>query len=160
MKKFIAIIIAITLCLAFAGCANTTENTTPTENDIPTTTATKNNSSIPNAKEFPEVEWPTFGIITKVPAIDWSNHGAILIDSETGFWGQVGYSTVDNFTGYVKACQKAGYTEDYYSVPGYFYYGADSEGRAVQLTYNQYDHYIAIQVTIDAASWNHWWAKE
>ena len=44
-------------------------------------------------------------------------------------------------------------------MPGYFYYGEDSDGRAVQLTYDQYDHYIAIQVTGDAAGWTKWWVN-
>lgn len=115
---------------------------------------------IPNAKEFPEFEWPTFGAATKVPTPDWSNYGEILIDSEIGFWGQVGYTTLDDYDTYVKACQEAGYIEDYYSVSGYFYYGANADGYAVQLTYNQYDHYLAIQVTAYASEWDKWWVEE
>lgn len=115
---------------------------------------------VPNAKEFPEFEWPTFGAATKVPTPDWSHYGDILIDSEIGFWGQVGYTTLDDYTVYVKACQEAGYTEDYYSVSGYFYYGANEDGYAVQLTYNQYDHYLAVQVTAYASEWDKWWVEE
>lgn len=156
MKKFIFVIILI-LCLAISGCCKqpSSENT-----DISESTSAESSTEIPNAKEFPEIAWPTFGIATKIPTPDWSNHGEILADSEVLFWSQIGYSTLDNFNNYVKACQDAGYTEDYYSMPSYFYYGADSEGRAIQLTYNQLDHYIAIQVTIDASEWSKWWVKE
>lgn len=172
MKKFTAIIAALSLCLAFAGCANASTDipteaptTKVIETTIPETTAAATEPKetlpdIPNAKEFPEIEWPTFGAATKIPVPDWSNHGEILIDSETGFWGQIGYTTLDDYTAYVKACQELGYIEDYYNVAGYMYYGANADGYAVQLTYNQYDHYVAIQVTHDAASWNKWWLDE
>lgn len=184
MKKFTAIIVVLSLCLAFAGCtAAIGSASTPTDistdtdtatneftiiipettetTEAPTTVSTEETlPDIPNAKEFPEIEWPTFGAATKIPTPDWSNHGEILIDSETGFWGQIGYSTLDNYTAYVKACQEAGYIEDYYNVAGYMYYGANTDGYAVQLTYNQYEHYVAIQVTHDAASWNKWWVEE
>ena len=173
MKKFISVILILVLCFAIVGCskqvnAETTEaigaptnaTTEPATIEPTTVPTTESSIDIPNAKEFPEITWPTFGIVTKVPTPDWSTCGEILVDSEMLFWGQVGYSTVDDFNAYVKACQDAGYIEDYYSLPGYFYYGADSEGRAVQLTYNEYDHYVAIQVTINAAEWNKWWVEE
>lgn len=180
MKKFIAIIATVILCLAFTGCTinigvpsasndissdtdtatneftitipETTEATTvPTEETLP---------DIPNAKEFPEMEWPTFGAATKIPSPDWSSHGQILIDSETSFWGEIGYSTLEDYTAYVKACQEMGYIEDYYNVAGYMYYGANADDYAVQLTYNQYDHYVSIQVTAFASEWNKWWVEE
>ena len=155
MKKFIIVTIILVLCFAVAECGKETN----VETQSATETATEPVTEIPGAKEFPEMSWPTFGIATKVPTPDWSNHGEILTDSEMLFWCQLGNSTVEKFNDYVKACQDKGYTENYYSTPGYFYYGEDSEGRAVQLTYDQYDHYIAIQVTGDAAGWTKWWVK-
>lgn len=153
MKKFVAIIAIMAVCLSFIACDRT--STSPTE--AATEPATE---SLPNAKEFPEITWPTFGAATKIPTPDWSSNGKILADSETTLWVQVGYSTLDDFNNYVKACQDAGYTEDYYNVPGYIYYGADSDNYAVLLTYNEYDHYIAIQVTANAAEWDKWWAEK
>ena len=151
MKKFILMAIVIILCFTVAGCGKKTNM----EDQATTEPVTE----IPGAKEFPEMSWPTFGIATKVPTPDWSNHGEILADSEMLFWCQLGNSTVEKFNDYVKACQDDGYTNNYYSMPGYFYYGEDSDGRAVQLTYDQYDHYIAIQVTGDAAGWTKWWVN-
>lgn len=147
MKKFTYVIIAILICTFFAGCTI----------DVEISKTGNTNRNIPNAKEFPEIDWPTFGIITKVPTINWSNRGRILADSETLFWGEVGYSTLEDYTSYVEKCQNAGYTENSYNDVGYMYYGEDSEGRAVQVTYNQYSHYIAIQVTHNAETWNKWW---
>lgn len=155
MKKFTAMIAIIIVCLVFAGCANDVSSAAV----IPETTkATEETfSDVPGAKEFPEIDWPTFGAATKIPVPDWSTWGTILIDSETSFWVQIGYSTLDNYNAYVEACKEMGYVEDYYNVAGYMYYGANADGYAVQLTYNKYDHYVAIQVTHDAASWNKYW---
>lgn len=86
-----------------------------------------------DAKKFPEMIWSTF------------------------LSAQVGYSTVDEFNDYVEVCQDAGYTNDCYSEPGYFYYGADSDGYAIQLTYDQCNHYITILATDDPDMWNKWW---
>ena len=61
------------------------------------------------------------------------------------------------FNDYVKICQDAGYTNDCYSEPGYFYYGADSDGYAIQLTYDQCNHYITILATDNPDMWNKWW---
>lgn len=169
MKKFTIAAIILSICLMFAGCtaasndisteAPTSETTETTETSIPEETE-GSLSEIPNAKEFPEIEWPTFGAATKIPTPEWSNCGSILIDSETHLWVQVGYSTLDDYNAYVKACQEMGYTEDYYNVAGYMYYGANTDDYGVQLTYNQTDHYIAIQVTACASEWDKWWEEE
>lgn len=166
MKKIIAItMMAMMILCIFAGCSeNKTEANTPEENPEVTEPVeeTPNDpaSDIPNAKGFPEMSWPTFGAATKIPAPDWSSNGEILVDSEITFWVQVGYSTVDNYNDYMKACQEAGFTKDYYSIANYMYYGANSDGYAIQLTYNEYDHYIAIQVTANAADWDKWWLED
>lgn len=158
MKKFTTMIAIIIVCLVFAGCTSDVSSAAV----IPETTkATEETfSDIPGAKEFHEIDWPTFGAATKIPVPDWSTWGTILIDSETSFWVQIGYSTLDNYNAYVEACKEMGYVEDYYNVAGYMYYGANADGYAVQLTYNEYDHYVGIQVTHDAASWNKYWLDE
>lgn len=180
MKKLSIIVFILSICLLFASCTfsigigsevdtvdqpenkvvEENEESIPLEPEPNVEVEVETPPDVPNAKEFPEFEWPTFGAATKVPAPDWSNYGEILIDSEIGFWGQVGYTTLDDYDVYVKACQEAGYIEDYYSVAGYFYYGANADGYAVQLTYNQYDHYLAIQVTAYASEWDKWWVEE
>lgn len=171
MKKFtIANIIAITLatCLLFAGCTITIDSKSAdisTESEVSEpiseeVTAEETIPDIPGAKDFDTFEWPTFGAVTRIPVADWSDRGLILADSENTFWVQVGYSTQDNYDDYVKACQDAGFTEDYYNVAGYMYYGANADGYFVQLTYNEYDHYVAIQTGNVDAGWNKWWEEE
>lgn len=172
MKKFtiintVALILAT--CLLFAGCTITI-NSKPDDasNESEVTESVQEESiveeetipDIPGAKEFDTFEWPTFGAVTRIPVADWSNRGLILCDSENSFWVQVGYSTKDNYDNYVKACQDAGFTEDYYNIAGYMYYGANADGYFVQLTYNEYDHYIAIQTGSVDAGWNKWWEEE
>lgn len=91
------------------------------------------------------------------PATESDIKGLPEMSWRTFLSAQVGYSTVDEFNDYVKACQDAGYTNNCYSEPGYFYYGTDSDGYAVQLTYNQCDHYITILATDVPDVWNKWW---
>lgn len=150
MKKLVIVSIILCLVMSFVGCTNSvidifTESTTPI---------------IQNDKEFPEIEWPTFGAATKIPIPTWSNYGEILVDSETEFWCQIRYSTLDDYENYVNACQEAGYIDDQYNDDGYMYYGSNDDNYGVQLTYNKYDHYVAIQVTNDSYNWDKWWEEE
>lgn len=157
--KIIITTIIATVCIGvFGGCSNNDiEETASESSDI--LTETEVTSDIPGAKEYDEIEWPSFGVVEKVPVPTWSNRGEILVDSELLHWSEVGYSTVDDFNDYVKACQEYGFTEHYYNKPGYMYYGENADGYAVQLTYNQYDHYVSIQITNNAAEWNKWWEE-
>lgn len=159
MKKNIAIILMTLLLLVFFTACSETDKV---DTDIPTeetTETTESPTNIPAAKEFPEIAWPTFGAATKVPIPEWSTHGEILIDSETDFWAQVGYSTQKNYDDYMKVCQEIGFKENYYNMDGYMYYGENTDGYAVQLTYNKDDRYIAIQVTANADEWDKWWKE-
>lgn len=167
MKKITVAVIVLFITLLFTGCTFTIGSgsrgssvKTNTEESEMNKAETETPPDIPDAKEFPEFEWPTFGASTKVPAPEWSNYGEILVDSEITFWGQVGYTTLEDYNAYVKACQDAGYIEDYYNVAGYIYYGANADGYGVQLTYNQYEHYMAIQVTAYASEWDKWWVED
>ena len=170
MKKNIIIAIALIICMTFAGCTAYTgsagmQDTNTVEESISENTETGGsseeiNNDIPDATYFDIFEWPSFGASTKIPSVDWSDRGKILADSENTFWAQVGYSTKENYEEYVKDCQEMGYTENYYNVAGYMYYGKNADGYAVQLTYNQYEHYIAIQVTSNVSEWNKWWIDE
>lgn len=169
MKKFTIAAIILSISLMFAGCTITIDSKSAdisTESEVTESvleesiTEEESIPDIPGAKEFDTFEWPTFGAVTRIPVADWSDRGMILADSENTFWVQVGYSTQDNYNEYVKACQEAGFTEDYYNVAGYMYYGANTDGYFVQLTYNEYDHYVAIQTGNVDAGWNKWWEEE
>ena len=167
MKNFTIFAIIIVMLFVFTGCSITfnygkesKETKEPKETTIEESIESPTESDIPDTKEFEYMEWPTFGAATKVPTPDWSDRGTILIDSETDFWAEIGYSTLEDYTNYVKLCQDAGYIIDYYNVANYMYYGADDNGYAVQLVFNQYDNYVSIQVTADATSWNRYWEDE
>lgn len=161
MKKLIAITIILSICLTFVGCTVTnSENATDISKEtveVTTNITEEFVSDIPNAKKFDEMAWPTFGLATEIPIPEWSNCGEILVDGETTFWAQIGYSTLDDFNDYITVCQDAGFTEDCCRVSEYLYYGANADGHAVQLTYNQFKHYIAIQATTDADGWDKYW---
>lgn len=172
MKKFTIAGVILSVCLMFVGCTITINSKTDdVSNESEVTESVQEETiveeeteeaipDIPGAKAFDTFEWPTFGAVTRIPVADWSNRGLILCDSENTFWVQVGYSTKDNYDNYVKACRDAGFTEDYYSVAGYIYYGANTDGYFVQATYNQYDHYVAIQTGNVDAGWSKWWEEE
>lgn len=117
-------------------------------------------STIPDATDFPEIEWPTFGFATRLPTPDWSNRGEIVYSTERDIHIHIGYSTLEDFENYVEACKELGYTENTYSVPGITYYGENAEGNAAHLHYNQYEHYVTIIGKLDGASYFKYWLKE
>lgn len=149
MRKTNLIVTILVICaILLTGCNTTKEPAGPAEVDI---------SKFPDAHEYEKYEWPTFGITEKIPTPMWSNRGEIYWDTADSFCCEVGYSTQGNYDSYVKECQGAGYTENYYSIPGSLYYATDSEGCAVLLTYAKYDASVQIQVTTNPESWNRPW---
>lgn len=149
MRKTNLIIAVLMICaLVLAGCSTAKEPAKPVEVDI---------SQFPDASEYDEYEWPAFGITQKIPTPMWSNRGEIYWDMENSFCCDVGYSTKENYNSYVKECQDAGYTENYYSVPGSLYYATNSEGYAVLLIYSDYGEYVEIQATSNPETWNRPW---
>lgn len=179
MKKFTIAAIILSVCLMFVGCTTSIESELTTvpidiseeESIVEETLVEAEESEIsvedtfPDAKEFPEIEWPTFGAATKVPTPTWSNRGEFLgtSESESYLWVQVGYSSLNDFSNYIKLCQDWGYTENAYIdydclTP--IYYGEDESGCAIQLTYNTFDYYMAIQYTADTSDWSKWWEEE
>lgn len=185
MRKFTIAGVILSVCLAFAGCTPTAEtepNTAPIdiseESIVEETLVEENDSEVTveenetpvddmfaDAKEFPEIEWPTMGAATKVPTPEWSNYGNFLgtTNSNTYLWVEIGYSTLNDFSDYIELCQDFGYVNDVYVdydclTP--IYYGEDETGAAVQLTYNPMKYYLAIQYTDDGASWSKWWEED
>ena len=163
MKKFITIIVVAVMCMGLFGCATNKTDVDAT----PTTVATEpaapaevDISQFPDAEEFEVYEWPSFGPAASLPTPMWSNRGKILLDSEDMFVCDVGYATVEDFNDYVKACQEAGFTTNYFSVPGEGYYGENSEGRAILVAYSEYWYYVEIQSSFDTSNWNKWWENE
>lgn len=147
-KTNLIVAILVIFAITLTGCGVTKEPAEPAEVDI---------SQFPDASEYDEYEWPRFGIAKKIPTPMWSNRGEIYWDMEDSFCCDVGYSTQENYNKYVKECQDAGYTENYYSVPGMMYYATNSEGNAVLLVYSSYGEYVEIQVTSNPETWNRPW---
>lgn len=199
MKKFIAIIIILSICFAFAGCVkrmtpedylkqiesmNNKINEENEQNSISTESSNEKPSetyveeieeeepienslghadlSIPNAKEYDVITWPTFGIVTKIPMPTWSDRGCFYGSetSEVTFWCNIGYTTLDDYRGYVKDLQDYGYVINVHEDPDYMFWGENEEGYGVQLTYIPWSYYMAIQVTNDPASWGAWWDED
>lgn len=183
MKKFAIFAVIFAMLMAFAGCTiiigddtskETTEATTeattepevttepeigsPTEEELIEETAEpESDSDMPNAAYYDEMDWPIIGAATKIPTPDWSTRGGIYVDSESEFWADIGYSTSDDYNKYVRACQEAGFINDYYNMPGYMYYGVNDEGYAVLITNNEYSNIIGVQVTSDPSNWDRYW---
>lgn len=163
-KLLITVIITTLLTGASTGCEKqqkdkTSKQTQVAEEQVEETNNDEYVTDIPNAKEFPEIEWPTFGIVTKIPEPTWSNHGEILTDSELNHWSEIGYATVNDFEEYVNACQDSGFTVNSYYEKGYMYYAENEDGEVLQLTYNQYDHYVGIILDNDVSGWSKWWEE-
>ena len=189
MNKFVTFAIALILCLALVACANDnvsdTESLNGTEKDLEensaftaltpeetsdTQTESKDSvelslgqadTSIPDAKEYDVITWPAFGIATKIPMPTWSDRGVFYGSetSETQFWAEIGYTTLDDYNSYIKACQDYGYIKNAYEDPDYMYWGENEDGYGIQLTYIPWSRYVGIQVTSNAAEWNKSWEE-
>lgn len=147
-KTNLIVAILVIFVIALTGCGVAKGPAGPAEVDI---------SQFPDAYEYDVYEWPKFGITEKIPTPMWSNRGEIYWDSGDSFCCEVGYSTQENYGSYVKACQDAGYTENYYSIPGGLYYATNSEGNAVLLIYDDYSYSLQIQTTSNPETWNRPW---
>lgn len=119
------------------------------------------NLSIPDAKEYDIFTWPENGIVTKIPTPTWPDRG-VFYGSETSevtFWAEIGYTTLDNYNEYIKACKEMGYDLNVYEDPGYTFWGENEEGYGVQLIYVPWSRYMGVQVTNSASTWEHWWEE-
>lgn len=145
MKKFIVIFVILAICVSMFGCAARIDPKAPAEVDI---------SQFPDAKEFDVFEWPNTGLGAKLPVPMWSNRGHIFLDSENTVWTQIGYSTLDDYNDYLKACQDAGFTLNYFSLPDNMYYGENEEGCAILIIYSDYEYFIDVKIATDADTLN------
>lgn len=173
MKKFIGIIVAISLIFALSACTKNDDSVKPS--DVETTIGTEATeiieeteepttneidiSKFPDADEYDEFEWPSFGVTENIPVPTWSNRGEVYFDTSETFCGEVGYTTLDDYNSYVKQCQADGYVENYYSAPGYLYYAENADGCAVLLMYDDSGEYMQIQVTTNPESWSRPWME-
>lgn len=180
MKKIISIALILVLCLSFIGCSKKEEATNDISTKMPEETSDDNveavkeileskkptNSnlnpadlSIPDAIEYDVISWPVFGIATKIPIPTWSDRGCFYSSetSETMLWANIGYTTLDDYRGYVKALEDYGYNLNIHETKDYLFWGENEEGYGVQLTYVSWSRYMAIQVTSNAADWDVWW---
>lgn len=114
-------------------------------------------------REYPEFEWPTLGIATKIPVPDWSANGVVYINSENRIWVYVGYATYDIFEDYTEECKQLGYTEELYFkssglVP--FFYAENEKGHAIKVSYITTDHTLSIDASCDASDYQKDWLEE
>ena len=123
-------------------------------------TAASNAIEMPDADEYPEVEWPTYGFATKLPTPDWSNNGEIFSNLEAYTRFVVGYTTLDDFENYTEACKKLGYTitgDSSDDVKGYRYYAENDKGYGVLLQYEQMYCELFVTARADTDNWSKSW---
>lgn len=101
MKKFAMFIVSLAMVFSLAACGTSS-------NEV-------NVNKFPDAAEYQEFTWPTFGLASKLPTPSWSNRGEIGIDSAYAFSADIGYTTAADYDAYIKACYDLGYTEDYFT---------------------------------------------
>lgn len=155
MKKVLALLLALALCLSLCACG-TKETPSKTMQQTQTDGA---NASIPDAIEYDVISWPTSGAVTKIPIPSWSNRGKFFSSetSETNFWAEVGYTTLDDYRNYIEACKQARFVNDMHEENDSLFWAVNEEGYGVQLTYISWGKYLGVQVTSDAASWSKYW---
>ena len=170
MKKFINVIIALSIFFAFTGCTTKNDISTSASSSYENTTKSTEleesslehaDTFIPDAKEYDVIIWPTFGIATKIPMPTWSDRGVFYSSetSETLLWAEIGYTTIDDYRNYVEACKAYGYDKNIHEEIDSVYYAENEEGYAVDLLYVPWSKYIGIQATSNAEGWSSWWEE-
>lgn len=160
MKKItIAMLILLSVTACFTGCD---ANQVSTKSTDETQAATTDWGEWKPA-EYPEYEWPKYGIATKLPTPDWSNNGAIYIGSENRIWIYVGYATFDIFEEYAKQCEDLGFNKNTYMsrnglVP--YFYAENEKGYAVKVSYITTDHTLSIDASYDSSDYTKDWLEE
>ena len=159
MKRFLTVLISLTLCLMFIGCTPGRAKGGTAQSKTNEPSFGPADLSIPDAEEFDVIAWPTFGIASKIPMPTWSDRGRFYSseNSETTLWVDIGYTTLDDYRNYVKALQDYGYVLNVHEETDYMFWGENEEGYGVQLTYTSWSRYMGLQVTSNAADWNGWW---
>lgn len=168
MKKFIIImftLLFITTC--FAGCSSNQMLSKPMDETTSANEASETSTAIDWGEwepvEYPEYEWPKYGIAVKLPTPDWSNNGVIYIGSENRIWIYVGYSTFDIFENYVKQCKDFGFNVNTYMkrsglVP--FFYAENENGYAVEVHYITTEHTLSVDASYDSSDYTKDWLEE
>lgn len=101
MKKLVMLVCSLAMVFSLVACG-------APSNEV-------NVKKFPNAVEYQEFSWPTFGLASKLPTPSWSNRGEVGVDSAYAFSADIGYTTIDDYDTYIKACYDLGYTEDYFT---------------------------------------------
>lgn len=145
MKKLFSI--GLTLCLIVAmlcGCESNTSNTASVtkldEVDI---------SQFPDAEDYDEYYWPTFGVASEIPVPTWSNRGWIDYDEEDHFRCYVGYTTPDDFHNYITELQNFGFTLNYFNDGEWRFYAETEDGLGILLYYWEKDSHMCLEVARD-----------
>lgn len=159
MKKTIIFATTIAIILSFAGCGTRATKETVAETTIVTTTATEpigaptetmTETTEPvetTAEEtIGEFYWPTFGIVERLPKVDWTTRGQIYVDSPDSFYCDIYDTDLKIFGDYVSACQELGYVNEYYNIPGSAYYGIDDDGYTLTVAYYKDDNRMSISL--------------
>lgn len=118
MKKLIAMITAIIICGAAAGCGNVmhevetdTEIDTESEETNIQTTVETSTASTTATLEYPEFIWPGFGISEVIPQPEWITNGIIEYDMTNMFSMNAAPITYTQYKEYIKLCYEAGFTD-------------------------------------------------
>lgn len=84
-------------------------------------------------EEMNELEWPNFGLSTKVPKPK-SNYGKIYRDNDESFIVHIGNTSFDEYNEYVKECENKGFIENR-SKSEKSYSGTNTDGYEIHLMY-------------------------
>jgi len=96
-------------------------------------------------EQLGEIEWPTTGIATKLPSLEFSS-GKIFADRSDYFSVLVGETTLEEYRTYVSACEDKGFIRDY-SKEEKSYIAKDETGE--HKIYVYYEGNNRVKVTIE-----------
>lgn len=166
MKKCVAMtLLVMTICAIFSGCfldqkvdelsipAATTETTETTKATETTETKDPTNFKLEEnpSWKYERIEWGNWKSTAILPVPDWTWWGYTITETETEFWGYVGYSSIDDYDRYIEMLKDSGFNLNCEQVEGSCmkFWGENENGYGVTVTMYSWCHYFSIHVNRD-----------
>lgn len=147
MKKFMCLIMILTMVTTFAACSQEKKTEVPSE-PIHVADPVEEPIVAFDASLFNTLPWPGFGIATYIPIPAGSPKGYIESNRDTYFSAVLQGVPYEYFKTYAESCWDAGFTNDYYDSSDNFR-AYNEENYCVRVLYYEKAHEMHIAISLD-----------
>ena len=147
MKKFMCLIMILTMVMTFVACSQEKKTEVPSE-PIHVADPVEEPIVAFDASLFNTLPWPGFGIATYIPIPAGSPKGYIESNRDTYFSAVLQGVPYEYFKTYAESCWDAGFTNDYYDSSDNFR-AYNEESYCVRVLYYENAHEMHIAISLD-----------